>query len=143
MNKIFNKQNKENAMKRSMASLLVLGFFAFVANAETLYYNGASGNTPFITPGAWTNAAGTTATAITAADELVVSYDLQCNFSGNMTCKASKVRLGEVDGSHSAVFHHSSGVASGINLEWHNGIIRSQCYSRADVQPWTVTVDGS
>ena len=132
--------------KKSIISLLVLGFLAFVANAETLYFNSSATkvNNPFVTASVWTNAAGTTATAITASDELVVSYGDTCNFSGNMTCVASKLHLGEADGSHSAAITHTSGVLSGINLEWHNGKFQSSGFNKSNwIQPWTVTVDGS
>ena len=132
--------------KRSITSLLALGLFAFVVDAETLYFNSSATkvSNPFVNASVWTNAAGATATAITAADELVVSYGDTCNFSGNMTCVASKLHLGEADGSHSAAITQTSGVLNGINLAWHNGKFQSSGFSKSNwVQPWTVTVDGS
>ena len=136
-----------------LKTLLMVLSFSLAASAETWYYNPTAYSdndvkTPFGTQvSVWTNASGVAAkqSADIKGSVLVVPDGVQLNISGNMTCPAAEMHLGENDPTTPAIFHHSSGTISGINMKWHNGIIKSQTYRGGDanIQPWTITVDGT
>ena len=135
-----------------LKTLLMVLSFSLAASAETWYYNPtAYSNNDVSTPfskhvNVWTNASGVAATETDIKDSVLVVPDgVQLNISGNMTCPAAEMHLGENDPTTPAIFNHSSGTISGINMKWHNGIIKSQTYRGDDAnsQPWTITVDGT
>ena len=130
-----------------LKTLLMVLSFSLAASAETWYYNPTAIDKvshPFSTHvNVWTNASGVAAKELAKDSILVVPDGVQLNISGKMTCPAAEMHLGENDPTSPAIFHHSSGTISGINMKWHNGIIRSQAWNSSNIQPWTITVDGT
>ena len=131
-----------------LKTLLMVLSASLAASAETWYYNPKAYDKvsePFTDQvSVWTNASGVAATGTDIKDSVLVVPDgVQLNISGNMTCPAAEMHLGENDPTSPAIFHHSSGTISGINMKWHNGIIRSQAWNSSNIQPWTITVDGT
>ena len=119
--------------------------------AETWYYDAQyatshSITTPFNASSAstWTNQNGTAATSFAKTDTLVVSYGVTCTWTvDSLSFPAESLRIGEEDGSASAVFYHNAGTLKGAKLDWNNGTIKSKCTSKSFIEPWRVTVKGS
>ena len=140
--------SRRKQIRKTLFGLLAFGLCPLALTAEMLYFKQPATveTRPLITASVWTNAAGATPASITAADELVISYGTTCEFQKSHTAVAAKLHIGAVDWSSSGSFRgygNSAVIVDSLNVAWHNGQVSSRCWSCAQIQPWTVTVDGS